>query len=134
VQQAVTQLEPPSGVALEVAVDGELELLVDPDQMVRALLALLRNAVDAVEGAGRVRLGARRLEGRIEVRVEDQGPGVPAELRERIFEPLFTTHRRRPGLGLALAHSVVTAHGGDLGVQTSESLGGACFVLSLPAG
>jgi len=64
--------------------------------------------------------------------VEDNGPGIPPELRERIFEPFFTTKAHGSGLGLSIVHSIVTQHGGELSVESSAS-GGARFVLTLPA-
>ncbi|HXE73566.1 MAG TPA: ATP-binding protein [Candidatus Nitrosotenuis sp.] len=134
VQEALTRLQAPAEVEIELEVDEALQVHVDPDQMVRVLLALLRNAVEAVEASGRVRLTAQPREKVVEVRVEDTGPGVPEALRQRIFEPFFTTRRRRPGLGLALCQQVVRAHGGEVQVEASPDLGGACFRLILPAG
>jgi two-component system nitrogen regulation sensor histidine kinase NtrY len=65
--------------------------------------------------------------------VEDDGPGVSAEARERIFDPYFTTKVDGTGLGLAIVKKVVVEHGGTIEVQRSERLGGASFVLHLPA-
>ena len=67
------------------------------------------------------------------VEVSDDGPGVPEELRERIFYPFFTTKERGSGVGLALAHKAVTGHGGCLEVETPAG-GGATFRVRLPIG
>jgi signal transduction histidine kinase len=67
----------------------------------------------------------------IEVRVQDNGPGVPAELAEQIFEPFFTTKIRGTGLGLAICKRIVDDHGGDIRLERSTRAG-ATFVLTLP--
>lgn len=65
------------------------------------------------------------------MRVEDSGPGIPSDMRERVFEPFFTSRAAGLGLGLALCREYVRRHSGQLWVEDS-SLGGACFVLELP--
>ena len=77
--------------------------------------------ITAAEGGGRVRLS-----------VQDTGPGVTAESREQIFEPFVTTKGRRPGLGLAICRSIVSAHAGSLEVESLHG-GGASFSVLLPA-
>lgn len=66
------------------------------------------------------------------VEVEDAGPGVPPELRERIFYPFFTTKQRGSGIGLALAQKVAASHGGSLELAEADGGAGACFRLRLP--
>ncbi|MFZ5565730.1 MAG: ATP-binding protein [Pseudomonadota bacterium] len=121
------ELQTPPGVT-SVVVTGLTRLLR------RALRNLLENA--RRHGAGTVTLTLRTDGGQAEIRVCDQGPGVPAPLRERIFEPFFrlpgaSEREGGVGLGLALVRSIVQRHGG--GVHCEESPGGgACFVLRLP--
>ncbi|MCA9541960.1 MAG: ATP-binding protein, partial [Myxococcales bacterium] len=80
---------------------------------------------------GEVRLRLRADAGCLAVDVEDAGPGVPTELRERVFEPFFTTRREGHGLGLAVVRQIARAHGG--GVRVAEAAGGgARFTLLLP--
>jgi two-component system, NtrC family, sensor histidine kinase HydH len=104
----------------------------DTDLMSQVVLDLLNNAAQSVPRAGEVRLEARAEEGRVSISVSDSGPGVPAELRSRVFEPFFTTRPRGTGLGLAIARQIVQAHGGDISVGERRG-GGACFTISLPA-
>ena len=97
---------------------------------------LLANALAAVRGQedGTVwlRLEPYRTAGsRVVLRVEDNGPGVPPGLEDRVFDPFFTTKPDGTGLGLSISRSIVEAHGGKLWVQAG-ALGGACFGLSLP--
>ena len=100
----------------------------------RALRNLLENA--RRHGAGTVMLTLRTEGGQIEIRVCDQGPGVPAALRERIFEPFFrlpgaSEREGGVGLGLALVRSIAQRHGGSVHCEENPG-GGACFVLRLP--
>lgn len=100
----------------------------------RALRNLLENA--RRHGGGEVRLSLQTRDGLAELRVRDQGPGVPAALRERIFEPFFrlpgaSEREGGVGLGLALVRSIAQRHGGSVEYQDNPE-GGACFVLRLP--
>lgn len=111
-------------------VDGDRRLLM------RALGNLLGNA--RKYGAGAVRLTAARRADGVEIVVEDDGPGIPAGERERVFEPFYRIDRSRDrasggfGLGLSIARKAVALHGGTLHVEDG-ALGGARFVLRLPA-
>jgi signal transduction histidine kinase len=104
--------------------------------LARALGNLLRNAQKYA--ARRVRLTAARDGGGLEIAVEDDGPGIPDEDRERIFAPFYRLDRSRDratggfGLGLSIARKAVALHGGTLHVEDG-ALGGARFVISLPA-
>jgi PAS domain S-box-containing protein len=95
------------------------------------LMNLLRNAADAMDGPGRVRVMVEREEDWYRLRVRDEGPGVPEELREKIFEPFFTTRHRGSGLGLAVARHNVDRHGGRLHLQPAPEKG-TDAVLELP--
>jgi len=98
----------------------------------RALQNLLRNAVEASQHGG-IRVAVARSGGGIEFTISDSGPGIPAELRQRIFEPYFTTKEHGTGLGLALVKQTVLAHGGTISV-TDADRGGTSFVITLPEG
>ena len=96
------------------------EIHADPDMLRRALVNLVGNAVDAMPNGGTLSVSAgRRPDGRYSVVVEDTGIGIPAEERERIFEPYFTTKVSGLGLGLVLTKKIVDAHGGEIFVDST---------------
>ena len=105
----------------------------------RAIRNLIVNAMEAVgsgaaETAGprpRVRVSARAFDERVEITVEDEGPGIPDELLDRIWLPDVTTRRRGTGLGLAIVRQTVAAHGGSVSAGNLPG-GGAVFTLDLP--
>jgi len=134
VEEAV--LGVPSRPAVQVVIDVPEELpavAVDAGQVRQVLVNLVMNAVQAVDGGGggRVEVVARRSEGALVLLVVDDGPGLPAEMLEHIFQPLYTTRLDGIGLGLALCRRVVDKHGGIIDVSNQPS-GGARFEVTLP--
>lgn len=101
----------------------------NPDALVGAILNLANNALDAAGQDAVVEIEAREHGGWAEIRVRDDGPGVPPALRERIFEPFYTTRTGGTGLGLAVVRTVALAHGGAIEVEDADR--GACFCLRL---
>lgn len=120
-----------SSVELELGDVAPMPL--DPDQQIRLFEHLFRNALEAAGPAGRIRARMEQVEDHVEVTVEDSGAGIPADLRERVFEPLTTGRRRGMGLGLAVCKRIVEGHGGTLSIGDSE-LGGAALKVRYPVG
>lgn len=125
-------------VAKDLCVAGARRVPLDVDKVRRAVSNVAANARDAMGGRGRVTLRARiesRGEGEwLVVEIEDEGPGVPPEIQETLFEPFVTVGKKRgTGLGLAVARRFVGDHGGTIELVPPASGGGACFRLSLPA-
>ena len=107
---------------------GDLVVQGDPVLLEWALESLAKNAIDALAGRdGKVEISAESLpEGRVRVRVSDDGPGVPREIRNHIFDPGFSTKEKGWGIGLSLARRIVRdSHGGELLLVPSER--GATF-------
>ncbi len=101
--------------------------------LVGAVLNLVTNGLQAAGPSARVHVETRLAGQMAEIRVTDNGPGVPPGLRQRIFEPFFTSRTDGTGLGLAVVKSVAEAHGGEIRVEGPDQTGtGACFVLRLP--
>ena len=97
-----------------------------------AILNLLENAMLACDAGGCVELSAHSVADRIEIQVADNGGGMPVAVRERLFEPFFSTRADGTGLGLSVVKSVVQAHGGDVRVATATGHG-STFIVTLPA-
>jgi GAF domain-containing protein len=110
------------------------EVWMDPDRMAQVVYNIAANARDAMPEGGCLTVATRRVEGWVEMRFTDTGPGVPPELVERIFEPFFSYGKREgAGLGLSIARRIVREHGGEIEVE-SPAGGGATFVVRLPLG
>lgn len=107
------------------------ELYVDPVRVEQVLVNLFRNA--AQSGAGKVRVGWVEEDDTVCFTVNDDGPGVPEDMRDRLFEPFFTTKSvgEGTGLGLAVVHGIVTEHGGDIRF-VDGALGGAGVTVRFP--
>lgn len=125
-------------VAHQLVTDFATDLgSVKADQrlLMRAVSNLLRNA--AKYANGRIWLQAKRTDNKIEIALEDDGPGIPAVERERIFEAFYRLDRSRDrntggfGLGLAITKKAIAAHGGQIVVQEGQ-FGGARFIIFLP--
>ncbi len=125
-------LLPPMVRVTMTSLPDELAIHVDPDQIQQVLLNLFTNAAQAMPQGGRIDVTAEALPSTAAaaIRIQDDGPGIPAEIRHRIFEALFSTKAKGSGLGLALCRRIVEAHGGSIQVAPSET--GAAFVLVLP--
>jgi signal transduction histidine kinase len=121
-------------VSVELDIPDEVpSALVDPMQLGQIIINLVTNAAQAMDGNGRITVRARSTDGkRIAYEVSDTGPGVPADIGEKVFEPLFTTKARGIGLGLAVSRMLARANGGDL-TLASKAREGATFVLTLDA-
>jgi len=111
---------------------------LDSDQMVQVFTNLIKNAVEAMPDGGVLRISASGASERVKVLVADTGTGIPPELRQKIFEPLFTTKRvgEGTGLGLAVTYGIVKMHRGSLTVtsnnDTNEGPTGTTFTVDLP--
>lgn len=134
---------------IDIAIEQDLRadvgpVEVVPQEIVRVLLNLVSNAFDAVcERAGEhheryapaIKVSTRRVGEQVELRVEDNGTGIPLALRDRIFEPFFTTKLagRGTGLGLSISYDIITqGHGGLITLESEEGKG-ATFIVRLPA-
>jgi signal transduction histidine kinase len=103
----------------------------DIDQVRRALDNLLLNAVQNTPRGGTVTVAAAEASGSLHLRVSDTGPGVAADIRERLFEPFVTARAEGTGLGLAIAREIARAHGGEARLVSTASCG-TVFEIELP--
>ena len=137
--------EAPEGVTVDRDYDPSLPALtVDPNHIIQAMLNLGRNALQALSGAGvhaprlvlrtrsagNVSVGARRHRLVASIQFEDNGPGVPSDIRDTIFYPLVSGRADGTGLGLGIAQDLVSRHGGL--IEFDSAPGRTIFVISLP--
>jgi signal transduction histidine kinase len=125
------------GARFAVDVPGDLDLDADGEKIARAIGNLLANAADATadlpEERREVRVEAgTSLDARdVWIRVRDRGPGIEPDVRERIFDPWFTTKSNGNGLGMAIARKLCEAHGGTLEIEKSDT-NGTAMLMTLP--
>jgi signal transduction histidine kinase len=128
------------GIRVERDLSDVPEVAGDEERLRQVLVNLTLNAIEAAPPGGVVRVRCRPEDpdperegdgGTVTVTIDDSGPGVKPEARDRIFEPFFTTKAEGSGLGLSIVHAIVTQHGGTIAVDAAPD-GGARFVLRLP--
>ena len=128
----ILELSPlPDNVAVDWSIPAKLAVMGDRALLHIVLSNLIRNARDAMPEGGTLRLTAREDGELVEIVVEDTGVGIPPENLPRIFEPLYSTKAKGIGLGLSIAHEILTRHRGILRV-TSEPGVGSTFTIHLP--
>jgi two-component system, NtrC family, sensor histidine kinase HydH len=113
--------------------DSDASATGDPEYLQLALINILQNAVQASPPNAPITVLIRKEPSRHVILIQDRGPGIDWNNRERIFEPFFTTRVTGTGLGLAIAKRVVEAHHGTLQLQPTNGVG-ACFEIGLPTG
>lgn len=105
----------------------------DQEQLLHALLSILQNAIEASQPGGVIRLRSATRQDKVSVIVEDDGPGIPRENKQRVFDPFFTTRKGGTGLGLTIAQQIMLAHHGELLIDTPSTSKGTRVTLSFPA-
>jgi signal transduction histidine kinase len=129
------------GTLVDVTMPADLPAIHgDHHQLCQVVSNLLINAIEALNGRGAVRIRASMLPGEpdgrpssVELAISDDGPGIPGEITDRIFNPFFTTKPQGSGLGLAIVRKIVDAHEGRIDVSTAAGRG-TTFTVILPVG
>lgn len=121
----------PKNIKVEADPPVEVEIEIDGGELKKALFNLVRNACEATPQGGKLALKNKMVDGRLQITIQDTGPGIPADVLPKIFEPYFTTKSAGTGLGLAIAQRIIAEHGGA--IQVESKLGaGTTFVVTLP--
>ena len=133
VTEAITMVRrDPAGASVQIDVEGADGTIVADAELLRAaLFNLLLNAAQAVGEHGQIHVRATVSPDRALVEIRDNGPGIPAALRDRVLEPFFTTKSRGGGLGLPIARRSAELHGGSLTLASPDT-GGTVATLTLP--
>ena len=132
VQAAVeSQQTKAGGMAIRQSVEAGLKVRCEKSRIERVIVNLIANALEVLAGGGEISIDASRVGDAVHIVVSDNGPGVPGEIKSKLFQPFVTAGKRNGlGLGLALARQTLLDHGGGLELVPSEK--GARFRLRLP--
>jgi signal transduction histidine kinase len=132
IRAALEYTSVPETISVELTLDAAVPTVIgDESQLLQVFEHLIRNAVQAMEGKGRLMITSGASDAGVWTTIRDTGPGVPPEDQTRIFEPLVTTRAKGMGLGLSLARKIVEAHAGEIRLA-SEPGSGAAFTVELP--
>jgi signal transduction histidine kinase len=121
------------------AVDASPDLpivMMDPDRMAQAIGNILSNAIKFTPAGGRVSTTIKTADSQLLIQIEDDGPGIPLNEQEKIFQPFIRGSQGRRivegmGLGLSIAREIVVAHGGDIKLESTPGVGSR-FILEMP--
>jgi PAS domain S-box-containing protein len=131
VKEALSSIQIPDRIKiLDYSLDDP-KMNVDPSRIMRVLVNLINNAIDAMPKAGTLEIRSTQKNGNVEISFVDSGPGIPEEIIPKLFTPLFTTKAQGMGFGLAICKRIVEAHGGKITVE-SEQDKGTTFTIVLP--
>jgi len=120
------------GIALKLDLTDDYDVVWDQRQIQQVFLNLIQNAIDAMESSGKIELSANQIDPTsIELQVKDTGPGIPEEVRGKIFNLYFTTKPQGTGIGLGLVQRIIYEHGGTISVESTEGRG-TTFTIHLP--
>lgn len=117
---------------VEFKVEGDnANLFVDSEELERVFINLFLNAIEAMDGRGKLSVRAEQVDGLLKISVCDTGPGIDAADIEKIFEPFFTTKDKGTGLGLAIVYNIISKHNGNLKVERQQGIL-TTFIITLP--
>ncbi len=136
IEEAAPVLNALGDVRLSYELQNGCRVQADADQLRQALLNIVRNAVEATPAGGDVKISAICRDGWARIAVTDQGPGIPDDIKDKIFDLYFTTKEKGNGLGLSIVEKIISAHGGKVWCENvkgaSGGITGACFIVELP--
>ncbi|MBE7635410.1 sensor histidine kinase [Sneathiella sp. P13V-1] len=123
---------PDQKVVWKNGIPEDMQVFADREQLYRVLMNLVRNAAEAINGNGEIQVSAIYNGNLIEIRVADNGPGIPDQAKELLFEPFAGSVKSGgTGLGLSIARELMQSHGGDVRLLRSDN-SGTIFVINLP--
>ncbi|GAF89838.1 unnamed protein product, partial [marine sediment metagenome] len=128
---ALESIEIPENIVVDQTKLGRIEAEVDPQMMKRVLINMLSNAVDAMPDGGNIRIESREQRDKMEILLTDTGMGIPEDVLEHIWKPLFTTKAKGMGFGLSICKKLVECQGSSISVESTEGKG-TTFTISIP--
>jgi PAS domain S-box-containing protein len=130
VGDALESIKIPENIVVDQTRLGRMEVEVDPQMMKRVLINMLNNAVDAMPEGGHIRIESREQGDEMEILLTDTGNGIPENILQHIWTPLFTTKAKGMGFGLSICKRLVECQGGSINVESVEG-NGTTFTISL---
>jgi signal transduction histidine kinase len=127
INKTMSLIEIPLGISINVE-SHDIKLQCDSKQLEVVLNNLIANAIESIGDKGTINIRVKEIDDLVHMSIEDSGPGVPSDLIEKIFEPLFTTKQTGTGLGLVSCKNIVEQHGGKITVSNNPST----FTIILP--
>jgi two-component system sensor histidine kinase FlrB len=119
------------GLKLSLQTSGSV-VNVEKQSIVSALIAILENALQVTQTGQSIAVDTQALQGRVQITIDDQGPGIAADMMDTLFEPFSTSRITGTGLGLSIARNAIDSHRGEILVSNREG-GGARFTIVLPS-
>jgi len=129
--ESLSLFDVPEKIEIQNNLCDEPTVNVDANKIKRVFINLIKNAVDAMPNGGKITVGSRQVNGRLEVSVSDTGRGISDEVLPKLFMPLFTTKAQGMGFGLAICKRIIEAHGGTITVKTVKEKG-TTFTITFP--
>lgn len=118
-------------VRIESAIEGDVSINADIEKLKQAFVNIIFNSIEAMPLGGTIEILADEKDGMAQIHITDSGKGIPDDIRDRIFDPFYTTKDKGTGLGLSIVHSIIEEHGGRIVLEKSDS-SGTVFLISLP--
>jgi PAS domain S-box-containing protein len=127
IQETCLRLEPSlreSNIELSLELDPDLpQVQFDPGHLRQVILNIAKNGIEAMEAGGTLTITTGRQKGRVSVQICDTGTGIPPEVREKIFQPFFSSKPKGSGLGLAISQKIIEAHQGEIAIDSEPQKG-----------
>jgi len=107
------------------------EINCDPDKLKQVFINIISNGLEAMQEGGTISISTEKIPRGIEIRINDEGVGIPNDQIQRIFEPFYTTRESGSGLGLSISYKLIEAHNGDIWAISNPGKG-STFIIQLP--
>ncbi len=119
------------GIEIIVELDSDIPktIKLDPDLMKQVLINLIKNAIEAINEQGSLKISSRLEKSVVKIEISDTGCGISEKYLKEIFNPFFTTKKKGTGLGLTISYRIVKAHGGIIKIKSKEGKGTTCTIL-----
>ena len=132
VVRSMAGIYPPERYGFKEFLSGDVEEInCDPDKLKQVFINIISNGFEAMDEGGTITVSTQRLQEGVEIRISDDGIGIPEEELQHIFEPFYTTRERGFGLGLSISYKIIEAHEGDI-LAESKPGEGTTFIIRLP--